>query len=1021
MRRNLVFRKRERERLLGQRKERERLLGQGKERGEKERLLGQEKSSEERERERETAGSGKGERGKGETAGSGEIVRGEREREERRGGRRGWMLSFVKCRGCGQAARACSCAGASPAKKARKGGSLGSLAGAMQPASKATGRPFLNKFKSAKLKPPWRAAHGGSVIFRVWDSVKQVQPSHAAVAAFDFDDCLVEGSIAFRNQTHRTPVEQRVMFQQIRPILRGLHDKGFRLVIFSNESLSRFKNPDPIQRAVDKKTSRIDEFLEFVDVPMEAYVACLKDKFRKPSEKDRAANIGGVGMWGFMCTDPNELGFSERNIQPQVSKSFYVGDAAGRSSDHSDCDKYFAKTVGVPFHLPENFFHGPKAVGAELSGTVDSSLVADEEQGSSFDPSVLAECLSKTHRQVVVVLSGLPGSGKSTTAKALLAQLPPGLGVRFSQDLLKSKQKVETAVRTALSNGIKLVLVDRTNISAEQRALWLDIASKAGAKSIVFQINLDLGQCVQRCQARSDHEGANFPTDFPRIKSIISNMNAGAQPPHAVEGMDHLVSANGCKSNLALQACLAQSIIHCVQDDVSSSVGAAGGLVNGPDSSARPLRRLCFSSLSTGDFKFDATTAANIILNVAERWLKTQPRCELCLVEPDNSNVAALLLTDDELSVRARMIERFTVKKGRVVEEGNAFAIAVGCADSLAKPGENLSNMHLHKWFRGDERTSIPQLVKDQFNVNDISTELGHVYALSLPDTKETSSGANWAWILMARGPNVNPDRPGCMNDASLAALALEKCYLTLFDTFGSKVAATSTAATPKVLSSSSPTSFPTYCSPPGPAPKVSGGHWRAALNVYCSASPPPEFERAVFFRNRDFCIIYDAYPKAQVHLLLMFIGKDGCSDVNEMAELTPKNLVCLETVLKWLNATLLPFLQQSTNAPIKCGFHAIPSMDRLHLHIVSQDFQSDRLKNKKHWISFTHKDYFIPLSRVVRELGSSWTPETFPKIKAKAGEIDSGLACHRCFKELPNMPKLKLHIASCAEPITTE
>jgi aprataxin len=35
---------------------------------------------------------------------------------------------------------------------------------------------------------------------------------------------------------------------------------------------------------------------------------------------------------------------------------------------------------------------------------------------------------------------------------------------------------------------------------------------------------------------------------------------------------------------------------------------------------------------------------------------------------------------------------------------------------------------------------------------------------------------------------------------------------------------------------------------------------------------------------------------------------------------------------------------------PFRLGFHSAPSMRALHLHVISSDFDSPCLKNKKHW-----------------------------------------------------------------------
>lgn len=63
-----------------------------------------------------------------------------------------------------------------------------------------------------------------------------------------------------------------------------------------------------------------------------------------------------------------------------------------------------------------------------------------------------------------------------------------------------------------------------------------------------------------------------------------------------------------------------------------------------------------------------------------------------------------------------------------------------------------------------------------------------------------------------------------------------------------------------------------------------------------------------------------------------------------------------------------------------KIGYHMSPSMQRLHLHVISTDFNSDYLKTKKHWNSFNTEFFYstqcksnsinLTLVRVVIVLG---------------------------------------------------
>ena len=67
------------------------------------------------------------------------------------------------------------------------------------------------------------------------------------------------------------------------------------------------------------------------------------DQFRKPE----------VGMWEHLINTCNG------GLKPDMDKSFFVGDAAGRKKDHSDTDKGFAEAVGLKFYTEDQFFLKP--------------------------------------------------------------------------------------------------------------------------------------------------------------------------------------------------------------------------------------------------------------------------------------------------------------------------------------------------------------------------------------------------------------------------------------------------------------------------------------------------------------------------------------------------------------------------------------------------------------------------------------------------------------------------------------
>jgi len=155
-----------------------------------------------------------------------------------------------------------------------------------------------------------------------------------------------------------------------------------------------------------------------------------------------------------------------------------------------------------------------------------------------------------------------------------------------------------------------------------------------------------------------------------------------------------------------------------------------------------------------------------------------------------------------------------------------------------------------------------------------------------------------------------------------------------------------------------------------------------------------------VVFSTPSVVVIKDKFPKAKYHFLVL-----PREELDNLQSLGPQHVSLLEQ----MQEVGKQIAARHADSQFRMGFHAKPSMLHLHLHLISQDFDSVGLKTKRHWNSFT-TEFFISVENVTAELKELGKVEKKDELAAC---IDLPLACHKCDFKSKNMPELKKHIAT--------
>ena len=121
-----------------------------------------------------------------------------------------------------------------------------------------------------------------------------------------------------------------------------------------------------------------------------------------------------------------------------------------------------------------------------------------------------------------------------------------------------------------------------------------------------------------------------------------------------------------------------------------------------------------------------------------------------------------------------------------------------------------------------------------------------------------------------------------------------------------------------------------------------------------------------LILNGQESCLmIRDKYPKSKYHFLV--VARDA--NLLEPKRLTPQHVDLLKEMKHLAMKGIASWCGEvQTETVFEFGFHSVPSMPQLHMHVLSSDFDSPCMKTKKHFNSF-NTEYFMKYDDVLSEL----------------------------------------------------
>ncbi|KAM4078941.1 hypothetical protein ACB094_09G078100 [Castanea mollissima] len=523
-------------------------------------------------------------------------------------------------------------------------------------------------------------------------------------------------------------------------------------------------------------------------------------------------------------------------------------------------------------------------------------------------------------------------------------------------------------------------------------------------------------------------------SDANSIQSSVSHKNIEEKQP-SYKGHDNISSFSG---NASKELKEGENLAVC-------SSGSHASLNDAPT--------LAFPSISTSDFQFNLEKASDIIVEVVEEYVNKLGSARLVLVDVSHKS-KILSLVKTKAAQKNIELNKFFTFVGDITklysEGGLRCNVIANAANWRLKPGGGGVNAAIFN----AAGPALEVATKEQAQ----SLHPGKAVVVPLPPTSPLFSREGVTHVIHVLGPNMNQHRPNCLNnDYIKGCQILHEAYTSLFEGFASTIKTQGKLAkvsnenldsnwAQEVIEGANTKHSPNNdqkskreheheydrskkCKgsqdeiganiPESKIGKVdknndkidgsmakAWGSWAQALH---KIAMHPQIHKDVALEiSDDVVVLNDLYPKARRHLLVL-ARSEG---LDRLADVSKDHLQLLKTMhdvgLKWAEK----FLQEDASLIFRLGYHSVPSMRQLHLHVISQDFDSKNLKHKKHWNSF-NTAFFLDSVDVLEEVSSHGKAT----LRDDESLLSMELRCHRCRSAQPNIPRLKSHISNCRAP----